>query len=102
MYTRFRDHGEEPPLHLFGQIKRVVREWLDGGYVKNQGMQFDVPYRAGSTPRKYVPDFIVRVDDGREDLLNLVLETKGYGRCGASPEALHRAAPVNFKFLIWN
>jgi len=25
-------------------------------YVKNQGLQFEVPYRAGSTPRKYLPD----------------------------------------------
>jgi type III restriction enzyme len=47
-------------------------------YVKNQGMQFEVPYRDGAIPRKYIPDFVVQVDDGREDLLNLVLETKGY------------------------
>ena len=37
MYTRFRDHGEEPPLHLFGQIKRVVRDWIDGGYLVCSG-----------------------------------------------------------------
>lgn len=177
LYTRFREHGEEPPLHLFGQIKRIVREWFDGGYlvckggtvpamvtyremadraaeriylacqrheagekrikaildaynpkgssrhvafstskptyrtapdschvnyvvldsdweaelarvleshpkvrayVKNQGMQFEVPYRDGAVPRKYIPDFVVQVDDGRDDPLNLVLETKGY------------------------
>jgi type III restriction enzyme len=47
-------------------------------YVKNQGMSFDVPYRDGAVPRKYVPDFIVQLDDGREDALNLILETKGY------------------------
>jgi type III restriction enzyme len=47
-------------------------------YVKNQGMQFEVPYRDGAIPRKYIPDFVVQVDDDREDLLNLVLETKGY------------------------
>jgi type III restriction enzyme len=47
-------------------------------YAKNQGMQFEVPYRDGAVPRKYVPDFIVQVDDGRDDPLNLVLETKGY------------------------
>ena len=28
--------------------------------------------------RKYIPDFIVQVDDGQEDLLNLVVEIKGY------------------------
>jgi type III restriction enzyme len=47
-------------------------------YVKNQGMQFDVPYLDGAVPRKYVPDFIVRLDDGGEEPLNLILETKGY------------------------
>jgi type III restriction enzyme len=47
-------------------------------YVKNQGMQFEVPYRDGAVPRKYIPDFVVEVDDGRDDPLNLVLETKGY------------------------
>jgi len=186
MYTRFRDHGEDLPVSLFGDIKRVVRQWLDGGYlvcqggtkpgqvtyreiadqaaeriylacqrgiegekrikaildpynpngstrhvafnttkgvyktapnkchvnyvvcdsdweaelarvleshpkvisyVKNQGLQFDVPYRSGSTPRKYVPDFIVQMNDGREDPLNLVLEVKGYRKGDAQLKA---------------
>lgn len=56
-------------------------------YVKNQGLQFEVPYRMGSIARKYVPDFIVRVDDGRTDLLHLVLETKGYRRLDAQLKA---------------
>jgi len=47
-------------------------------YVKNQGLNFEVPYRDGATPRRYVPDFIVRIDDDGEEPLNLVLETKGY------------------------
>jgi type III restriction enzyme len=49
-------------------------------YVKNQGLGFEVPYLLGATPKKYLPDFIVRVDDGRggDDLLNLVVEIKGY------------------------
>ena len=37
MYTRFRDHGEEPPLHLFGQIKRIARDWIDEGYLVCKG-----------------------------------------------------------------
>ena len=32
----------------------------------------------GSVQRKYLPDFIVRVDDGQEDPLNLIVEIKGY------------------------
>ncbi len=27
--TRWRDPGEEPKLHLFGQLKRITRQWLD-------------------------------------------------------------------------
>jgi type III restriction enzyme len=29
LYTKWRDTHEEPPLHLFGQLKRIVKEWLD-------------------------------------------------------------------------
>lgn len=179
IYNKYRDPGEEPKIHLFGQLKRIARQWMKeclnctGGtypaqlmyreladmasdrikaaiteatvgeqpikaildaynptgssaavnfntsketlwqpdprlspinwvvcdsdweaefcrvvesnprvkaYVKNQGLGFEVPYLVGSTPRKYIPDFIVRVDDGHgpHDLLNLVVEIKGY------------------------
>jgi type III restriction enzyme len=49
-------------------------------YVKNQGLGFEVPYRCGSIARRYRPDFIVRVEDGHgaNDLLNLLVEIKGY------------------------
>ena len=51
-------------------------------YVANQGLGFTVPYRMGGNARTYIPDFIVRVDDGHgeEDPLNLVVEVKGYRR----------------------
>lgn len=29
LYTKWRDPGEPPPLHLFGQLKRVTKQWLD-------------------------------------------------------------------------
>ncbi len=187
LYKHFRDPGEEPKLHLFGQLKRITREWLDGGYlkcsggtfpaqlmyqgiadqaaeriylacqagligerrikaildaynptgstrfvnfttsktirwttekqrchinlvvcdseweaeccrvaeanphvlayVKNQGLGFEVPYRDGATPRRYLPDFILRVDDGRPDPLNVVVEIKGYRRGDAQLKA---------------
>jgi type III restriction enzyme len=181
LYTHWRDPGEAPKLHLFGQLKRITQSWLDtclickGGtypallmvqeladmacnkitaaitrqfqgerpikalldpytpegstrhvrfntsktgrwetssrhchvnwvvldsdweaefcrvaeahprvraYVKNHGLGFEVPYRYGSTLRKYLPDFIVLVDDGHgaDDLLHLVVEIKGYRR----------------------
>ena len=49
-------------------------------YVKNHSLGFDVPYRFGSEVRRYRPDFIVRLEDGHgeDDLLNLVVEIKGY------------------------
>jgi type III restriction enzyme len=39
-----------------------------------------VPYRYGPETRRYLPDFIVLVDDGRgeDDLLHLIVEIKGY------------------------
>ena len=43
-------------------------------------MQFEVPYRDGASTRRYLPDFIVRIDDGGAEPLNLVLEIKGYPR----------------------
>ena len=179
--TKWRDPGEAPKLHLFGQLKRITRQWLDGhlvckggtypaqlmyqeladvaceritrgivakhegerpvravldpynpagstvhvsfrtskplrwetaagrshvnwalcdsgweaefcrvaeghprvrAYVKNDNLGFEAPYRFGSEARRYRPDFIVVVDDGRggEDPLHLVVEVKGYRR----------------------
>ncbi|OPY70415.1 MAG: Type III restriction enzyme, res subunit [Syntrophorhabdaceae bacterium PtaU1.Bin034] len=181
LYTKWRDPGDDPELHLFGQLKRITKEWLDtcllckGGtfpaqlmyqeladmaceritagitralegerpikamldsynptgstmhvnfntskrdrwqtdprrchvnwvildsdweaefcrlaeshsqvrtYVKNHGLGFEVPYRYGSEMRRYLPDFIVLLDDGHgpDDPLHLVVEIKGYRR----------------------
>ena len=46
-------------------------------YVKNQGMGFTVPYCFNGRSRQYTPDFIVRIDDGGEAPVNLVVEIKG-------------------------
>jgi type III restriction enzyme len=64
-----------------GELCRVAEvhpKVLD--YVKNQGLGFEVPYRFGSTMRRYLPDFIILVDDGhrKDDPLHLVVEVKGY------------------------
>lgn len=181
LYTKWRDPGEEPKLHLFGQLKRITKQWLDTclvckgetypaqlmyqeladmacnritaaitrqflgeqpikalldpynptgstrhvrfntskadrwetsskschinwvildsdweaefcrvaeshpkvrAYVKNHNLGLEVPYRYGSGMRKYLPDFIVLVDDGHgpDDPLHLVVEIKGYRR----------------------
>ena len=46
-------------------------------YAKNQALGFEIPYRDGGVTRRYVPDFLVRLDDDSEEPLNLVLEVKG-------------------------
>ena len=181
LYTKWREPGEEAKLHLFGQLKRITRQWLDNclvckgstypaqlmyqeladmaceritagitrslvgerpikvmldpynpvgstahvnfntskterwetdarychinwaildsdwegefcrvaeshpkvkTYVKNHNLGLEVPYRYGSETRKYIPDFVVNIDDGHgdDDLLHLIVEIKGYRR----------------------
>lgn len=48
-------------------------------WVKNHNLGFEVPYTAGGEARRYRPDFILRIDDGRgeDDPLNLIVEIKG-------------------------
>ncbi len=60
----------------FAQVAEAHNQVIS--YVKNQGMQFEVPYRDGTRQRRYWPDYLVRVDDGRDDPLNLVVEIKGF------------------------
>jgi type III restriction enzyme len=189
LYTQWRDPGEEPKLHLFGQLKRITKDWMEnclhckGGttpaqlmyqeladmaceritaaitgtmmgehpvkavldpynpvgstmrvnfstsktsrwetdprkchinrvvldsdweaefcrvaethpkvvaYVKNHGLGLEVPYKYGSETRRYLPDFIVQVDDGcgAGDPLNLIVEIKGYRREDAKDKKL--------------
>jgi type III restriction enzyme len=188
MYKHFRDPGDEPKLHLFGDLKRISRAWLDGylrcsggafpaqilyleiletaaeriylacqaglsavgdrcikaildaynpegtsrfvnfttskeirwttsaarchinlvacdsdweaefcrvaeanphvlAYVKNQALGFEVPYRDGAVPRRYQPDFVLHVDDGRGDILTVIVEIKGFRRGDAQLKA---------------
>ena len=37
LYTKWRDPGEEPKLHLFGQLKRITKQWLDNCLVCKGG-----------------------------------------------------------------
>ena len=75
------------PVGLYGSSTALICRVAEGhprvrSYVKNQTLGLEVPYRYGSEMRKYRPDFIVRVDDGHgdDDLLNLIVEIKGYRR----------------------
>ena len=37
LYKYFRDESGEPKLHLFGQIRSIVRRWIDEGYLVCKG-----------------------------------------------------------------
>jgi type III restriction enzyme len=47
-------------------------------YVKNHNLGFEVPYEYGGETLRYRPDYIVRIDDGGSEPLNLVIEVKGH------------------------
>jgi type III restriction enzyme len=46
-------------------------------YVKNQGLEFTVPYVIEGEEKKYYPDFIVHLKDANGELLNLIVEVSG-------------------------
>ena len=45
-------------------------------YVRNDHLGLSIPYQHQGIPHNYEPDFIVRLNDGT----NVLLETKGYKR----------------------
>ena len=74
-----------------GELCRVVEKHPRvRAYVKNHNLGLEIPYRHGSEPRKYIPDFIVLVEDGHgeDDLLHLIVEIKGYRREDAKDKKL--------------
>ena len=46
-------------------------------YAKNQALGFEIPYLDAGITHRYLPDFLVRLDVGAAEPLNLVLEVKG-------------------------
>jgi type III restriction enzyme len=65
------------------KMAQALEELGDEGivisYVKNQQLGFYIPYTLVGDEHNYIPDFIARVDDGREkeDPLNLIIEVSG-------------------------
>lgn len=51
-------------------------------YARNLNVGFTIPYTFEGAERSYVPDYLVRLDDGRgpDDLLNLIVEVSGEAR----------------------
>jgi type III restriction enzyme len=90
--NRWETSGPPPKCHLNwvvldsdweGEFCRVAEAHPKViAYVKNQGLGLEVPYRHGSEMRRYLPDFIVLVENGHgpENPLHLIVEIKGYRR----------------------
>jgi type III restriction enzyme len=49
-------------------------------YVKNQGLNFFIPYALEGTEGNYIPDYIIRIRMDGAELLNLILEVSGEPR----------------------
>ena len=85
---------EQKLAHSLEQMEQVK------AYVKNQSLGFFIPYQMNGEEKNYIPDFIVRIDDGhgtpdyadttpgdekrlrtgKDDLLNLIVEVTGEKR----------------------
>ena len=65
------DSWEQKMAQTLEEMEEVVC------YVKNQNVGFAIPYTINAEERNYYPDFIVRFNDGHEDLLNLIIEVTG-------------------------
>ncbi|MBK8835140.1 MAG: hypothetical protein IPO29_09820 [Anaerolineae bacterium] len=68
------------------QLERLADEGIVTCYVRNDHLEFTIPYELYGFPQVYEPDFIVRLANG----LWLVLEVKGMAR--ADIEAKRAAA----------
>jgi len=66
------------------KLAEVIENELDEvvHYVKNFQLGFSIPYTFNGQEKAYLPDYILRVDDGhgKDDLLNLVIEVSGEAR----------------------
>jgi type III restriction enzyme len=65
------------------KMAQALEELGDEGivlsYVKNQNLNFQIPYTINGEEHRYMPDFLVRLDDGHgpEDPLHLIIEVTG-------------------------
>ena len=67
------DSWEQKMAQTLEDMPEVVR------YVKNQNLDFTIPYTINGTERRYIPDFIACIEDGNgpDDLLQLIVEVSG-------------------------
>jgi type III restriction enzyme len=60
-------------------MEKIERMPQVKAYVKNQGLNFKIPYTFEGRPGNYMPDLILKIDDGHgmDNLLHLILEVSG-------------------------
>ncbi|RUQ28515.1 MAG: restriction endonuclease subunit R [Candidatus Competibacteraceae bacterium] len=80
--TNFKSHISHVVLDSGWEGKMAqALEYMDEvhSYVKNHNLDFKIPYTFEGQAHHYLPDFIVRIDDGcgKADLLNLIIEVSG-------------------------
>ena len=68
------------------QFERLAKDGLVRCYARNDRLEFNIPYELYGNPRAYEPDFIARLTNG----VNVVVEVKG--RPDPDADAKHQAA----------
>lgn len=68
------------------QLEKLAQEGTVFCYARNDHLEFNIPYEFYGNPQVYEPDFIVRLRNG----VNVVLEIKGESR--TDTDAKHQAA----------
>ena len=72
------------------KLAQTLEDMADvAAYVKNQGLNFTIPYTLNGDNKQYLPDFIARVSD-----LNLIIEVSGEAR-------KDKAAKVSTARALW-
>ncbi|MDH6056548.1 BPTD_3080 family restriction endonuclease [Umezakia ovalisporum] len=68
------DSWEQKTAQVLEEMDEVV------SYVKNHNLGFTIPYTISGEQKNYIPDFIVRIQNGHKKPLNLILEVSGEAR----------------------
>lgn len=79
------DTGSWEQAAMF-QLEKLAKERVVQCYVRNDHLEFNIPYELYGQPQVYEPDFLVRLANG----VTLVLEIKGQQR--GDTDAKHQAA----------
>ena len=65
------DSWEQKTAQSLEEMAEVIH------YVKNHNLGFTIPYIGYERTKQYTPDFIIKVNTGNDEPLNLILEVSG-------------------------